>query len=108
MSTVAPSFIWATGDSVMIHFPKKRCLSVSTTHTIQTRDRGAEKFGSLKDFEVRDVLEKEPRPNRSNSYHVDRAIDDSARSALTRNLKLDQRLAYDDLTQVIFYDENRC
>jgi hypothetical protein len=39
---------------------------------------------------------------------LDRAIDDSARSALTRNLKLDQRLAYDDLTQVIFSDENRC
>jgi hypothetical protein len=72
MSTVAPSFIWAAGDSVTIYFSRKRCLSVSTTHTIQTRDRGAKKFGSLKDFEVRDVLEKEPRPNRSNSYQVDR------------------------------------
>jgi hypothetical protein len=27
------------------------------------RDRGAEKFGSLKDFEVCVILEKEPRSN---------------------------------------------
>jgi hypothetical protein len=110
----------------MICFPRKRCFSVSTTRTIHTWDRGAEKFRSSKDFEVCDVLEKEPGSNRSNSYQADRhdylpevkrdipvqlpnhAINDSARSALTRNLEPDQRLAYDDLTQVIFYDENRC
>jgi hypothetical protein len=38
----------------------------------------------------------------------DRAFDDSAQSAVTRNLEPDQRLAYGDLTQVIFYGENRC
>jgi hypothetical protein len=125
MSTVAPSFICAAGDSVMIHFLRKRCLSVSTIHTIWTRDRGAKKFGSSKDFEVRSVLE-EPGSNGPNSYQVDRhgylpkvkreipiqlldrAIDNSARSALTMNLEPDQRLAYDDLTQVIFYSENQC
>jgi hypothetical protein len=41
-------------------------------------------------------------------YLLDRAIDGSARSALIRILEPDQWLAYDNLTQVIFYDENRC
>jgi hypothetical protein len=57
------SFICAVGDSMMIHFPWKRCRSVSTTCTIQTQDRGAEKFGGLKDFEAYDILKKEPRFN---------------------------------------------
>jgi hypothetical protein len=52
-------FICTAGDSVIIHFPRKRCFSVSTNRTIQTRDRGAEKFGGLKDFEVRGILKKE-------------------------------------------------
>jgi hypothetical protein len=72
MSTVAPSFIWAADDSVMIRFPRKRCLSVSTTHTIRTWDRGAKKFRSLKDFEVCDVLKKEPGSNGPSSYQADR------------------------------------
>jgi hypothetical protein len=42
---------------------EKRDLSVSTTRAIRTRDRGAKKFGSLKDFEVCGVLKKEPRFN---------------------------------------------
>jgi hypothetical protein len=54
------SFICAAGDRVMIHFPRERCLSILTTRAIRTRDRGAEKFGSLKDFEVCDVHRKEP------------------------------------------------
>jgi hypothetical protein len=54
------NFICAAGDSVMIHFLRKRCLSVSTTHTIQMQDRGDKKFESLKDFEVRSVHKKEP------------------------------------------------
>jgi hypothetical protein len=45
---------------MMIHFSRKRCLSVSTTRAIQTRDQGDKKFRSLKDFEVRDVHKKEP------------------------------------------------
>jgi hypothetical protein len=51
----ATSFICVAGDSVMIHFPRKRYLFVSTTRAIRTRDRGAEKFGGLKDFEVRGI-----------------------------------------------------
>jgi hypothetical protein len=38
----------------------------------------------------------------------DRAIDDSAQLAHTRNLEPNQRLAYGDMTQVIFYGKNRC
>jgi hypothetical protein len=54
------SFICVAGDNVMIHFLRKRCLSISTTHEIWMRDRGAKKFGSLKYFEVRDIHKKEP------------------------------------------------
>jgi hypothetical protein len=48
---------------VMIHFPRKRYLSVSTTRAIWTWDRGAKRFGSLKDFEVHNILEKKLRFN---------------------------------------------
>jgi hypothetical protein len=34
--SAALSFICTAGDNVMIHFPRKRCLSVSTTRVIQT------------------------------------------------------------------------
>jgi hypothetical protein len=47
----------------MIHLPIKRCLSVSTTRAIWTRDQEAEKFGDLKYFEVHNIQEKEPRIN---------------------------------------------
>jgi hypothetical protein len=48
---------------VMIHFLRKRCLSVSTTRAIRTRGQETKKFRSLKYFEVRSVPEKEPRIN---------------------------------------------
>jgi hypothetical protein len=50
------SFIFAVGNSVTIHFPRKGYLSLSTTHAIYTWDRGDENFGSLNDFEVRGIL----------------------------------------------------
>jgi hypothetical protein len=60
MRTVVPSLIGAANDSVMIRFPrKKRYLSVSTARGIRKRDREAERFGSLKYFEVRSVRGKE-------------------------------------------------
>jgi hypothetical protein len=62
---MASNFICAAGDSVMIRFPKTRSLSVSSTHTIRSRDWGTEKVGSLKDFEIRSVQEKELPTNRS-------------------------------------------
>jgi hypothetical protein len=52
-------FICAAGHSVTIHFPRKRCLSISTTCVIQMQDRGAKKFGSLKDFDVCGIHKKE-------------------------------------------------
>jgi hypothetical protein len=52
------SVICASDDNMMIQFSGKRCLSVSTTRAIRTPDRGAKKFGSLKDFEVRNIQEK--------------------------------------------------
>jgi hypothetical protein len=53
------NFIWV-GDSVMIHFPRKRSLSVSTTCAIWPQNREAKKIGSLKYFEIYGVYEKEP------------------------------------------------
>jgi hypothetical protein len=60
MHSAMLSFIYVAGDSMTIHFLRKRCLSVSTIRAILTRDRGAKKFGSLKDFEVCGVRKKEP------------------------------------------------
>jgi hypothetical protein len=37
------SFIDAAGDRVMIHFPRKRWLSVSTARAIRTQNRGAKR-----------------------------------------------------------------
>jgi hypothetical protein len=39
MCSAALNFICVAGDSVMIRFPIKRCLSVSTTHAIQMRNQ---------------------------------------------------------------------
>jgi hypothetical protein len=52
------SFICAAGGSMMIHFPRKRCISISTTRAIRTWYQGAKKFESLKDFEVCNIQEK--------------------------------------------------
>jgi hypothetical protein len=60
MHSVMLSFICTTDDSVMIHFLRKRCLSISTTHASRTWDRGAKKFESLKDFEVYGLHKKDP------------------------------------------------
>jgi hypothetical protein len=64
MFSAALSFIYAAGDSETICFLRKRCISVSTTRTIRTRDREAEKFESLKYFKVHSIQEKEPGINR--------------------------------------------
>jgi hypothetical protein len=37
------NFIGAAGDMVTICFPKKMCLSVSTTSAIRTQNRGAKR-----------------------------------------------------------------
>jgi hypothetical protein len=41
---IGVSFIATAGDMVMIRFPEKSCLSISTTHVIWTRDRGAKRL----------------------------------------------------------------
>jgi hypothetical protein len=55
---------------MMIHFPRKICLFVSTTRAIRKRDRGAKKFGSIKDFEVRNVHKMEPWDKRIRSINL--------------------------------------
>jgi hypothetical protein len=75
--------------------------------------QGVGEFGSSTDFEVHDVLEKEPRSNRPTNYHADRhgylsevkieileqmfdrANNSSDRPAVTENLGPNQRLAGD-------------
>jgi hypothetical protein len=63
MCSTALNFICIVGDSVTIHFPRKRCLFVSTTRAIQTWNQEAKKFESLKYFEVHSIQEKEPEIN---------------------------------------------
>jgi hypothetical protein len=60
---VTSNFICAVGDSVMIRFPRKRCLSISTTNVIRLQDREAKKVESLKYFKVSGIQEKEPEIN---------------------------------------------
>jgi hypothetical protein len=72
MSTVVPSFIWVAGDRATIHFPRERWPSVSTTRVIQTWIQGVGEFGSLKDFEIHGVLEREPRSNGHTNYQANR------------------------------------
>jgi hypothetical protein len=67
MHSAVPGFICATGNSVIIFSPRRRCLSISTTHAIWTWDRGARKIIGLKDFEVHGNLEKELGFNRQDS-----------------------------------------
>jgi hypothetical protein len=56
-----PSLIGAAKDSVLIRFPRKKgYLSASTARGIRKRDRGAEKFGSLKYFKICSIRGKEP------------------------------------------------
>jgi hypothetical protein len=69
MRSVMLNFICATDNSMTIHIPRKRCISVLTIHAIRMRDRGAEKFGSLKDFEVYDIHKKEPWDKRIRSIN---------------------------------------
>jgi hypothetical protein len=45
---------------------------------------------------------------RNSGIVANHAINGSAQSALTMILEPNQQLAYGDLTQVIFYGENRC
>jgi hypothetical protein len=57
------SFIGVAGDRVMIRFPRKRYLSVSTTHAIRHIIEEP-KGWNLKDFKVCGIPEKEPLHNR--------------------------------------------
>jgi hypothetical protein len=41
---IGVSFIGTAGDMVTIRFPEKSCLSISTTHVIWARDRGAKRL----------------------------------------------------------------
>jgi hypothetical protein len=43
------------GDRVMIYFPRKMCLSISTTRAIQPWNQEAEKTATLKYFEVHGI-----------------------------------------------------
>jgi hypothetical protein len=38
-------FIGITSNSMMIRFPRKRCLSISTTYAIRMRSRAAKRWG---------------------------------------------------------------
>jgi hypothetical protein len=52
-------------------FPEKKVTFRSTTRAIRTQMR-SQGVGSSKDFEIRGILEKEPRPAGRTGYQVDR------------------------------------
>jgi hypothetical protein len=57
------SFIGTKGDSMTIHFPRKKmpfCFNHLCDPDAESR---SQKVRSLKDFEVRDIPEKEPPHN---------------------------------------------
>jgi hypothetical protein len=113
ISIVATSFIWVAGDGTMIHFPRKKitfCFNRPCNLDADARSRGV---GSSKDFETRGILEKEPRSVERTSYQADRhgylpevkiessermpdrVNNNSGRSAVTKKLGSNQRLAED-------------
>jgi hypothetical protein len=64
------SIISAAGDSVTIRFPKKKMhFCFNHLHDPDARSR-SQKVGSLKDFEVCGIPEKEPPHNRQKNYQL--------------------------------------
>jgi hypothetical protein len=62
------SFIGAAGDGVTIHFPRKNVTFFFNSPCNSDTESRSQKGGSLKDFEVCGVLEKEPSHNRQKTY----------------------------------------
>jgi hypothetical protein len=68
---MATSFMWVADDGATIHFPRKKvtfCFNRPRSLDADARCRGV---GSLKDFEIRGILKKEPRPVGHISYQAD-------------------------------------
>jgi hypothetical protein len=66
---MATSFMWVAGDGRMIRFPRKKitfCFNHLHNSNADARSLGV---GSSKDFEIHDLLEKEPRSRRT-SYQA--------------------------------------
>jgi hypothetical protein len=66
------SFIGATCDRVIIHFPRKRCIFVSIARAIRTQNRGAKRGGVYK-------ILKSATSSRRNRHTMDKKL--STRSA---------------------------
>jgi hypothetical protein len=64
MCSVALSFIGAASDRVMIHFPSKKMSFCFNNPRDPDAKLRSQKVGSLKDFEIRGILEKELPHNR--------------------------------------------
>jgi hypothetical protein len=66
------SFMWVAGDGTTIRFMGKKvtfCFNRPRNPEVDARSRGV---GSSKDFEIRGVLEKEPRSAGRTSYQANR------------------------------------
>jgi hypothetical protein len=71
MSVMATSFMWVAGDGVPIRFLRKGnfLFQPPAQSDADARSWGV---GSSKDFEIRGILEKEPKPAGRTSYQADR------------------------------------
>jgi hypothetical protein len=69
---MATSFMGVAGNGAMIRFPRKKkitfCFNRTRSPNADVRSRGVE---SSKYFEIRGILEKEPRPAGHISYQAD-------------------------------------
>jgi hypothetical protein len=68
---MATSFMWVAGDETTVHFPRKKITFYFNCPRNPDADARSQGVGSSKDFEIHDILEKEPRSARRTSYQAD-------------------------------------
>jgi hypothetical protein len=109
------SFIWVAGDGTTICFPRKKVTFYFNRPRNLNADAKSREVGISKDFEIHDVLEKEPRSVGRTNYQADRhgylsevkiespeqmpdrVINRSSRSEVTKKSKPNQRSAEDSV-----------
>jgi hypothetical protein len=69
MSARVTSFMWVAGDDSFLEKKVTFCFNRSRNPDVDTRSQGVR---SSKDFEIRGILEKEPRAAGRISYQADR------------------------------------
>jgi hypothetical protein len=69
---MATNFMYVAGDVTMIRVLRKKVIFCSNRPCNPNADARSWRVGSLKDFEIHDIPEKEPRSAGRTSYQADR------------------------------------